>query len=75
MANIGHRPTIGDRSEDNPIIEVNLFDFDGDLYGKQIHVRFIDRIRDEEKFDGLDELKAQLEQDKKAVLNLLNHDH
>ena len=33
MANIGHRPTIGDRSEDKPLIEVNLFDFDGDLYG------------------------------------------
>ncbi len=74
MANIGLRPTIGDRSEDNPIIEVNLFDFDGDLYGKQIHVRFIDRIRDEEKFEGLDELKAQLERDKKAVRNLLDLD-
>ena len=71
MANIGHRPTIGDRSEDNPIIEVNLFDFDGDLYGKQIHVRFIDRIRDEEKFDGLDELKAQLEQDREKAKQIL----
>lgn len=75
MANIGHRPTIGDRTKDQPIIEVNLFDFDGDLYGKQIHVSFIDRIRDEEKFDSLDELKAQLERDKKAVMNLLDHDH
>ena len=75
MANIGHRPTIGDRTKDQPIIEVNLFDFDGDLYGKQIHVSLIDRIRDEEKFDSLDELKAQLEQDKKAVMNLLDHDH
>ena len=75
MANIGHRPTIGDRTKDQPIIEVNLFDFDGDLYGKQIHVSLIDRIRDEEKFDSLDELKAQLERDKKAVMNLLDHDH
>lgn len=75
MANIGHRPTIGDRTKDQPIIEVNLFDFDGDLYGKQIRVSFIDRIRDEEKFDSLDELKAQLEQDKKAVMKLLDHDH
>ena len=71
MANIGHRPTIGDRSEDNPIIEVHLFDFDGDLYGKQLRVYFIDRIRDEEKFSGLDELKAQLEQDKEKVLKVL----
>ena len=71
MTNIGHRPTIGDRSESNPLIEVNLFDFDGDLYGKQIHVRFIDRIRDEEKFKGLEELKAQLEQDREKAKQIL----
>ena len=45
-------------------IEVNIFDFEGDLYGKTIKVWFIDRIRDEEKFDGLDALKTQLEQDR-----------
>ena len=73
MANIGHRPTIGDRSVDQPIIEVNLFDFDGDLYGKHIRVSFIDRIRDEEKFDSLDELKAQLEQDRDNVYKLLEN--
>ena len=73
MANIGHRPTIGDRTKDQPIIEVNLFDFDGDLYGKQIRVSFIDRIRDEEKFDNLDELKAQLEQDRDNVYKLLEN--
>ena len=71
MANIGHRPTIGDRSESNPLIEVNLFDFDGDLYGKQIHVSFIDRIRSEEKFKGLEELKAQLEQDREKAKQIL----
>ena len=71
MANIGHRPTIGDRGEDQPIIEVNLFDFDGDLYGQHIRVHFIDRIRDEEKFGGLDALKAQLEQDRKCAHKLL----
>jgi len=73
MANIGHRPTIGDRSESNPLIEVNLFDFDGDLYGKQIHVRFIDRIRDEEKFSSLDELKTQLKKDKEKTIKLLEN--
>ena len=71
MANIGHRPTIGDRSKDNPIIEVNLFDFDGDLYGKHIRVHFIDRIRDEEKFGSLDELKTQLEKDREKTIKLL----
>ena len=64
MANIGHRPTIGDRNENQPIIEVNLFGFDGDLYGKKIRVQFLDRIRDEVKFSGLDALKAQLEEDR-----------
>ena len=72
MSNIGHRPTIGDRAEDQPIIEVNLFDFDGDLYGQTIRVSFIDRIRDEEKFSGLDELKTQLEQDREKVKIILS---
>ena len=71
MANIGHRPTIGDRGENQPIIEVNLFDFDGDLYGQHIRVHFIDRIRDEEKFNSLGALKAQLEQDREKVKQIL----
>ena len=71
MANIGHRPTIGDRAEGDMLIEVNLFDFDGDLYGKQITVRFIDRIRDEVKFEGLQALKEQLERDREKVKDLL----
>ena len=71
MANIGHRPTIGDRAEGDMLIEVNLFDFDGDLYGKSITVRFIDRIRDEVKFEGLPELKAQLERDRERAKELL----
>ena len=73
MANIGHRPTIGDRGEDHHIIEVNLFDFDGDLYGKHIRVHFIDRIRDEEKFKGLEALKKQLEQDREKAYKLLDN--
>ena len=54
MANTGVRPTIGDREEGDFIIEVNIFDFDGDLYGKTLKVSFLDRIRDEEKFEGLE---------------------
>ncbi len=71
MANIGHRPTIGDRAEGDMLIEVNLFDYDGDLYGKEITVRFIDRIRDEIKFGSLQELKAQLEQDREKAYALM----
>ena len=60
MANTGSRPTIGDRADGDFIIEVNIFDFEGDLYGKTLKVWFIDRIRDEVKFKGLEELKQQL---------------
>ncbi|MBP5572968.1 MAG: bifunctional riboflavin kinase/FAD synthetase [Bacteroidales bacterium] len=67
MANTGTRPTIGDRPAGDFIIEVHLFDFDGDLYGKTLKVWFLDRIRDEEKFSGLEALKAQLEQDREKV--------
>ena len=64
MANTGVRPTIGDRADGDFIIEVNVFDFDGDLYGKTLKVWFFDRIRDEENFTGLEALKRQLEQDR-----------
>ena len=71
MANIGHRPTIGDRAKDDFIIEVNIFNFNADIYGKQIRVRFIDRIRSEVKFNGLEELKAQLKRDKDSAMKIL----
>ena len=72
MANTGFRPTIGDRAEGDFIIEVNIFDFDGDLYGKTLKVWFIDRIRDEEKFNGLDALKAQLQHDREEAKKILS---
>ena len=71
MANIGKRPTIGDRDDDNFIIEVNIFDFDQDIYGQHITVRFLDRIRDEVKFTGLEALKAQLNQDRERAKKML----
>lgn len=61
MANLGSRPTVSDSEE--RILEVNLFDFEGDLYEKEIKVTFVDRIRDEIKFDSLDLLSAQLQKD------------
>ncbi len=71
MANIGKRPTIGDRDDDNFIIEVNIFDFDQDIYGQHITVRFLDRIRSEVKFNGLEELKTQLNQDRERAKMML----
>ena len=72
MANTGLRPTIGDRADGDFILEVNIFDFDGDLYGKTLKVWFIDRIRDEVKFNGLEALKQQLEQDRSTAKNILS---
>ena len=72
MANTGLRPTIGDRAEGDFIIEVNIFDFDGDLYGQTLKVWFIDRIRDEVKFADLEALKVQLQQDREEAKKILS---
>ncbi len=69
MLNIGNRPTIANNNSTS--IEVNLFNFSGNLYGKLIQVEFIIRIRDEVKFSSLDLLKEQLQKDKIKCSNLL----
>ncbi len=71
VANYGRRPTVGAEA---PLLEVHLFDFSGDLYGLQINVEFIDFIRDEQKFDGLDSLKAQIAKDIKSAKLILRGD-
>ena len=70
ITNIGVRPTFENEAE--PSIESYVFDFDGDLYGDVLRVRFLHRIRDERKFSGIDELKAQIEKDTKRALNYFN---
>lgn len=69
MLNIGQRPTIGG---ENKTIEVNIFDFDMDIYESEITIEFVDLIRKEIKFNSLDELKAQLANDKTAVMERLS---
>uniref|UniRef100_UPI004047F5B9 bifunctional riboflavin kinase/FAD synthetase n=1 Tax=Roseivirga sp. TaxID=1964215 RepID=UPI004047F5B9 len=64
MLNIGHRPTVGG---DDKTIEVHIFDFSDDIYDSEISIEFIDLIRKEEKFNSVEELKAQLQQDEIAV--------
>jgi riboflavin kinase/FMN adenylyltransferase len=61
MANVGTRPTIGDRVK--AILEVHLLDYSGNLYGKTIDVVFRHRIRDEMKFDSIEELKTTIHAD------------
>jgi riboflavin kinase/FMN adenylyltransferase len=67
VANLGNRPTF----EAGRSIEVHLFGFDGDLYGKRMRVGFAERLRGEAKFDGLDALRRQIDQDCDAAKNAL----
>ena len=70
MLNVGVRPTVN-YNADNRSIEVHLFEFNEDIYGADLTLYFEDRIRDEQKFTGLDELRTQLIKDKEAVLKIL----
>jgi riboflavin kinase / FMN adenylyltransferase len=69
MLNIGFRPTV-DSDKHERTIEVNLFDFNGDLYGKTIQIAFHEWLRSEIKFNSLQELHDQLKIDKLEVLKL-----
>ena len=69
MCNIGLRPTVG--AGNARTIETNIFGFDEDIYGLDIEVTFISRIREERKFGSLEELKYQLESDRDTCLSLL----
>jgi riboflavin kinase/FMN adenylyltransferase len=68
MAYIGTRPTVNGTTRN---IEVNIFDFSKEVYNQSIRMAFYHYVRGDAKFAGLDELKAQLAQDKIAVLELL----
>lgn len=66
MMNIGIKPTLGDNV---PTIEVHLLDFSEDIYGQEIQVNVIERLRDEQKFESFEALKSQLEIDKTNTLD------
>lgn len=69
MMNIGNRPTVGGT---NRVIEVNIFNFNEDIYGQMVQVSLKKFLRKEQKFDGLEELKRQLSIDKKEALRKLS---
>lgn len=68
MVNIGIRPTL---DMEHVTIEAHLFDFNKDIYGQVIRIAFLDRIRDELRFNSLAELKVQLDRDAKLSKRLL----
>jgi riboflavin kinase / FMN adenylyltransferase len=69
MTNIGTHPTIDQLNKNS--IETNIFDFDEDIYNKDIKLEFVKKIRDEIKFASLDQLKSQLNKDKLEIKELL----
>lgn len=69
MMNIGNNPTVDGNSES---IEVHFLNFNQDLYNEKLKISFITRIRDEEKFNSIEELKNQLKKDRNFTINFLN---
>jgi riboflavin kinase/FMN adenylyltransferase len=68
VASLGTRPTVGGVE---PLLEVHVFDFAGDLYGRAIEVEFVAKLRDEEKFASLDAMLAQMQRDAAAARAVL----
>jgi riboflavin kinase/FMN adenylyltransferase len=68
MMNIGFNPTVNGESKS---IEIHFFDYEGDLYTKNIQIQLVDRIRDEVKFENLEKLKEQLYKDKTVALHYI----
>ena len=63
MASFGFNPTVSNNRVQK--LEVHLFDFNENIYGQRLNVRFLHKLRDEKKFDSIAELKVQIEQDMK----------
>ena len=72
MLSIGYNPTVTDKKELR--IEANIFDFDKDIYGDELTLIFVKRLRDEQKFESLDALVAQLHKDKEETIVALAGD-
>ena len=68
VSSLGTRPTVNGT---DPLLEVHLFDYDGDLYGQHLDVDFVARLRDEQKFESLDALVAQMHRDAAAARAIL----
>lgn len=68
MLNIGNRPTVDGTFQ---TVEVNIFDFDQEIYGENLTVEFLQKTRNEQKFNGLEELKTQIAKDKITCMKIL----
>lgn len=71
MLNIGSRPTLNESSKET--IEVNIFNFEEDIYTKEVEIEFHERVRDEQKFNNIAALQQQLAIDKKNVIQIFSN--
>ena len=69
MSNLGSNPSVGGGPRH---LETHIFDFSGDLYGRRLRVELRRKIRDERKFDSLEELQRQIERDRSCILSSEN---
>jgi len=69
VASFGTRPTVEEAGP--PLLEVHLLDFSGDLYGREMQVEFVERVRDERKFESMASLMAEMERDKERARAIL----
>jgi riboflavin kinase/FMN adenylyltransferase len=69
ITNIGYRPTFG---QNELLIETHIFDFNEEIYKKRIKIEFVDRVRDEQKFNGPDALVEQIKKDVEKVKEILS---
>lgn len=73
VCNIGYKPTFYEKRPEQPSIEVNLFDFDQEVYGAAIKIEWYKRIRSERKFNGIKELTEQIEKDKQEAIRYFSN--
>lgn len=71
MANLGYKPSVG--SNGARVLEVNIFDFNRDIYGLEITIELLDFIRDEQTFTSFATLRMQITQDKAKILEIFNN--
>jgi riboflavin kinase / FMN adenylyltransferase len=71
VASVGRRPTVNPLAR--PLLEVHLFDWDGELYGRRVKVRFLEKLRDEQKYDGLEALKQAIARDARQAREYFAH--
>ncbi|WP_282036133.1 bifunctional riboflavin kinase/FAD synthetase [Saccharicrinis aurantiacus] len=70
MLNVGIKPTVSSKTKQT--IEVHIFNFSDDIYSEEVVIEFVDRVRNEQKFESVDALKAQLKIDEQTVKKLLS---